>query len=62
MICSDLSPAARSLVPHETDIPTHELIQKEGGEALFLKADVREARDMEDLVTAAVGEWGRLDV
>jgi len=62
VICSDLSSAARSLIPHETEIPTHELIRKEGGEALFLKANVREAKDMKELVNAAVGAWGQLDV
>lgn len=62
VICSDLSPTARSLIPSETSTPTHELIKESGGGSIFFKTDVSKARDMEDLVEAAVKEFGGLDM
>jgi len=62
VVCSDLSPSARSLIPKEAEIDTHELIRKAGGESIFVKTDVSKARDMEDLVASAVKEFGGLDI
>ena len=44
------------------DVATHDLIVKEGGKAIFVKADVSIAADVENLVAAAVAEYGRVDV
>jgi hypothetical protein len=44
------------------DVATHDLIAKEGGKAIFVKADVSIAADMESLIAAAVAEYGRLDM
>lgn len=62
MVCSDLGPSARKEVPEESKIDTHELIESEGGKATFVKADVGEARDMEELVGRAADWGGRVDV
>lgn len=62
VVCSDLSPTARSIIPSESEIETHELIRREGGNAIFLKADVSKAHDMESLVESAVEQFGGLDM
>ncbi|KUJ12194.1 gluconate 5-dehydrogenase [Mollisia scopiformis] len=62
VVCSDLSPSARSLVPSESEVDTHQLIEKLGGKSIFVKTDVSKARDMENLVESAVKEFGGLDI
>jgi NAD(P)-dependent dehydrogenase (short-subunit alcohol dehydrogenase family) len=62
VVCSDLRPTARLDLGNEQEIETHALIKKEGGEAIFVKADVGIAGEMEALVKAAVNEYGRLDM
>ncbi|KAJ5980883.1 Short-chain dehydrogenase [Penicillium waksmanii] len=62
VVCSDLKPTARLDLGNEQEIETHALIKKEGGEAIFVKADVGIAGEMEALVKAAVNEYGRLDI
>lgn len=62
VVCSDLAPSARALVPTEAETNTHELLQKSGGEAVFVKTDVSQAKDMEALIQAAVDKFGRLDM
>ncbi|PYI01161.1 NAD(P)-binding protein [Aspergillus sclerotiicarbonarius CBS 121057] len=62
VVCADLSATARSLIPEELDIATHDLITKEGGDATFIQTDVSDARQMESLVQAAVDRFGRLDI
>lgn len=62
VVCSDLVPSARALVPHESQADTHDLIQQSGGEAIFVKTDVSQAKEMEALVEAAVQKFGRLDM
>ena len=59
VVCSDLRPDA----PKDSDgVPTHETIVKDGGEAIFVKADVGESSEVEALVAAAVEKFGRLDM
>jgi NAD(P)-dependent dehydrogenase (short-subunit alcohol dehydrogenase family) len=62
VVCSDLTPSARALIPDETDANTHEIIQRAGGEAIFVKTDVGKAEDMKGLIEAAVKKFGRLDM
>jgi NAD(P)-dependent dehydrogenase (short-subunit alcohol dehydrogenase family) len=62
VICSDLRPTANALIPNEADASTHELIQKSGGQSIFVKTDVSKAADMSSLVISAVEEFGRLDM
>ncbi|KAJ5222032.1 Short-chain dehydrogenase [Penicillium citrinum] len=62
IVCSDLRPTARLDLGGEQEIDTHELIKENGGEAIFVKADVGVASDMEALVRAGVAEYGRIDI
>ncbi len=62
VICADLVPTARPEVAEETSMETHELIRQRGGKALFVKADVGVASDMQGLVRTAVEWGGRLDM
>lgn len=62
VICADLSPKARPQVPEESEITTHDLITKDGGQALFVQTDVGDATQVESLVKAAVDHFGRLDM
>lgn len=49
-------------VNDQTGRETLELIRAAGGEAIYRHADVRSAEDHRDLVGAALGELGRLDI
>ncbi|KAE8377560.1 hypothetical protein BDV26DRAFT_304852 [Aspergillus bertholletiae] len=62
VVCADLSPTARSLIPEEVEITTHDAIIKAGGRAIYVQTDVSEAQQMERAVQAAVVEFGRLDI
>lgn len=65
IICSDLRPDSHGTWGvDEATTPTHELICARYGEgkAVYVRADVTVAKDMQALVHAAVGEGGRLDV
>jgi NAD(P)-dependent dehydrogenase (short-subunit alcohol dehydrogenase family) len=62
VVCANLTPTARLEVLKEAEIKTHELIKKEGGRAIFVKCDIRDARQMEALIEAAVKEFGRIDI
>lgn len=60
VVCADLTTTARS--QEEAGITTHDLIVKNGGLATFVQTDVGDATQMENLVQAAVREYGRLDM
>lgn len=62
VVCADLKPSARIPGLEENDTDTHELIQRRGGKAIFVKTDVSSAKEMESLVQATVKECGRLDM
>ena len=65
IVCSDLRPDARETwTIEEADVPTHELICRRygPGKAVYVKADVTVASDVESLVRRAVEVGGRLDV
>ncbi|KAE9377534.1 NAD(P)-binding protein [Stipitochalara longipes BDJ] len=62
IVCSDLTSSARSIIAEEANNNTHDMIQKAGGKSIFVKADVSKASDMEQVVTAAAQEFGRLDI
>ncbi|KAL6714045.1 hypothetical protein ACLMJK_008539 [Lecanora helva] len=65
IVCSDLRPDPRGTWGvDEPSVPTHDLIcQRYGdGKAVFVKADVTVAKDVEMLVHKAVDVGGRLDV
>ena len=62
MVCADLQPQARKEVPEEAKINTHDLINDEGGTAIFVRTNVTKSDEVENLVKAAVDRYGRLDV
>ncbi|OGM43271.1 gluconate 5-dehydrogenase [Aspergillus bombycis] len=62
IVCTDLSPTARSQVPDEVEITTHDAIIKAGGRAIYVQTDVSDAHQMERAVQTAVTEFGRLDI
>mgnify|MGYP002717845454 FL=1 len=60
VVCADLVPTARS--QEEVGITTHDLVIRDGGEATFVRTDVGDATQMENLVQVAVREYGRVDM
>ncbi len=63
VLCADLQALAGvSVGGDETHIATHDLIMREGGEGAFLKCDVGEAAEVEELVHQGVDIWGRIDM
>lgn len=60
VVCADISPRARS--QEEAHTTTHDAISSADGQAIFVQTDVGDAKQMENLVQAAAGEFGRLDV
>lgn len=62
VVCADLQPSARLNIRGEADVETHNAIIASGSRAIFVKTDVGSAVEMESLVSAAVREYGRLDV
>ncbi|QAY64199.1 glucose 1-dehydrogenase [Xylanimonas allomyrinae] len=63
VVCSDLRPGARAGGYEEDgDAETHDLIAKNGGASIFVKADASNTADMTRLVETAVAEYGRLDI
>ena len=46
----------------DDETPTHEMITKAGGKAVYQKCDTGSAADIEALVARAVKEFGRLDI
>ncbi|KAF7585633.1 hypothetical protein BBP40_010413 [Aspergillus hancockii] len=62
VVCADLTTTARSEISEETGISTHDLINKTGGDAIFVQTDASDASQMESLVQQAVRAFGRVDV
>ena len=62
LVCADLVSSARSLVPTEAEIDTDQLIQRDGGKAIFVKTDVTSSQQMENLVAEAARAFGRVDI
>ncbi len=63
VVCSDLQPAARSGGYEEDgEVDTHDLIEKNGGTSIFVRADASSSADMSGLVDQTVAEYGRLDI
>lgn len=63
LVCADLCPdidTERSGQP--LDSLTHELMNERGGQAVFLRCDVTEAAEVENLVAETVKQYGQLDM
>lgn len=59
IIRSDLRPDAAN---DSDGASTHEAIVQDRGQAVFVKTNLGESADMERLVAATVGQFGRMDV
>jgi len=63
VLCSDLREAAlEGGYEKDIDVPTHDVIKRDGGRAAFKKGDASKGVDVEAIVAAAVKEFGRLDI
>lgn len=62
MVCVDLRPAARDIIQSETASNTNDLIRQQGGQAIFIQADVTKAADWENVVAETVKKFGRIDM
>ena len=60
--CGDLEPGVKPQGPEKDSTPTHELIQKNGGRAFYVKTDASESLDMRNLISSSVKEFGRVDM
>ncbi|GMG07047.1 unnamed protein product [Aspergillus oryzae] len=58
IVCADLSLTARSLVPEEAEITTHDAIIQAGGRAIYVQTDVSEAQQFERAVYSLVNNAG----
>lgn len=56
VVCADLKPSQRD------EQATHELIQEQGGKAIFVQTDVADEESIQSLISQAVKKFGRLDV
>ncbi|KAJ4252390.1 hypothetical protein NW762_010988 [Fusarium torreyae] len=62
IVCADLQPSARAEVESERAVNTDDLIRRNGGKAVFVKADLSNSDQVENLVKQAVAEFGRIDI
>lgn len=61
-MCSDLTSSVAGGGYKKSDTPTHELIQQEGGKAVFQSTDVSSEDGVKKLVGAAVKNYERVDM
>lgn len=62
VVCVDLRPGARQEIKSEQEIETDVLIRQHGGQAMFIRADVSNADEIEAMVKATAAHHGRIDV
>lgn len=62
IVCADLRPEARMNLGDEGEVNTHDLINAEGGKAVFVKCDVGKAEGWEEVVRRCIEEHGRIDM
>lgn len=60
--CADLQENARNDTTKRFPLPTHKLIEQNGGKAIFVRTDVRDESNIEALVSTVVAKFGRLDM
>lgn len=60
VVCADRD--ERRQGSDETEVPTHEQINKAGGKAIFVQTDVTRADNVKRLVKEAVSHFGRIDM
>ena len=62
VVCADLDPISKAPAKEGDVKATHEVIGERGGKAIFVKCDVTDGGNVQDLVDNAVQEYGRLDM
>src|SRR6476620_2401620 len=63
VVCADLNKNARKEgYEEDAEIDTDNVIQRRGGKAVYVQADVRCASEIENLMTRTGSEFGRLDI
>jgi NAD(P)-dependent dehydrogenase (short-subunit alcohol dehydrogenase family) len=62
LVCSDLTPELRAGGYEKDQTPTHEVILRNKGKAVFQKTDVSSEEDIKALVVFTVQTYGRLDM
>ncbi len=63
VVCADLNKKARQEgYEEDIEVDTDDVIQRRGGKAVYVQADVRSASQVQGLVTRAASDFGRLDI
>jgi NAD(P)-dependent dehydrogenase (short-subunit alcohol dehydrogenase family) len=62
VVCADIRESTLYRGSKEEEITTHGRIEELGGQAMFYQVDVTKPESVQGLITAAVKEFGRLDV
>ena len=63
IVCADLEKKARKEgYEKDLEIDTDDVIRKQGAKACYVQTDVRNASQVESLVTRTVSDYGRLDI
>lgn len=62
VVCADMRESSLYKGSKEEKVTTHERIKELGGDAIFSQVDVRTPDSVQGLISAAVREYGRLDV
>ena len=62
VVCADLDPVSKAPAKVGDVQATHEVIGERGGKSTFVKCDVTDSQDVQNLVDKAVQEYGRLDM
>jgi NAD(P)-dependent dehydrogenase (short-subunit alcohol dehydrogenase family) len=63
VVCADLDKKARKEgYEEDLEIDTDDVIQRDGGRAVYVQVDVQYASQVESLVTRTASEFGRLDI
>ena len=62
VVCADLNALASTFMDEASIEATHHLVQKRGGKSVFIKCDVGNSEDVQNLVREAVKVYGRLDM
>jgi NAD(P)-dependent dehydrogenase (short-subunit alcohol dehydrogenase family) len=63
VVCSDIRKEPNPMgFEDDITVPTHEAIQKRGGEAIFVECDVTKSDQARNLIRAAADKFGKLDI
>lgn len=60
LACADLQ-ASNPYVPNDTENDTHDVINRNGGKAIFIKTEVTDSEQISGLVAQTVKQFGRFE-